>query len=184
MLPHSLYRGCLSVFLAACCCARASAKTLRITSTPPGATIELDEKVVGVTPYEKDFPFGYFQPTVTSFQKRLQHPVRVRLTLSGYVTKELVLTDGPRPWVDGHNHSHDDFWLFKCDEFHFDLVPLPPPDAAVPAGKKLVSGDRTELSQEEVIANVKPAVVVLRALKVSGSGFFVNDSRLIATNAH
>jgi hypothetical protein len=184
VLPLSLIRSCLSVSLLASCCALASAKTLRITSTPPGATIELDENVVGVTPYEQEFPSGYFQRPATSFQKRLQHPVRVRLTLSGYITKELVLTVGPRQWVDLSHHSHGDFWLFKADEFHFDLVPLPLPDVGTPAGRRPVSGERLELSPEQVIARVKPAVVVLLGPNFSGSGFFVNDSGLIATNAH
>ena len=184
MLPHSLYRVCLSVSLLVSCCALAAAKTLRITSSPLGATVELDEKVVGVTPYEQDFPSGYFQRPMTSIQKHLEHPVRVRLTLSGYITKELVLTVGPRQWVGLNHHSHGDFWLFKADKFHFDLVLLPPPDVAASAGKTPVSGERLELSPEGVIARAKPAVVALLAPNLSGSGFFVNDSGLIATNAH
>ncbi|HET6929601.1 MAG TPA: trypsin-like peptidase domain-containing protein [Candidatus Acidoferrum sp.] len=168
-------------------CSLASAKTkktLQITSTPPGATIELDGTVVGVTPYERDFPRGYFKRTLTSFQERLQHSMRVRLTLSGYITKEMVLTEGPRQWVDMRHHSHGDFWLFKADKFHVDLVPLPPPDVSASTGKTAVSGEQLELSPEEVIARVKPAVVVLVAPTLSGSGFFVYDSGLIATSAH
>ena len=184
MSPLSLIRRCLFVSLLASCCAWASAKTLRITSTPPGATIELDDKVVGVTPYEQDFPPGYFQRPLTIIQKRLQHPVRVRLILSGYITKEFLLTVGPRQWVDLSHHSHGDFWVFKADEFHIDLVPLPPSDVGTLPGKKLIPGERLELSPEEVIARVKPAVVVLLAPNFSGSGFFVNDTGLIATNAH
>ena len=184
MFSLSLIRSCLSVSLLVSYCALTSAKTLRITSTPPGATIVLDEKVIGVTPYEKDFPSGYFKRTLTSFQDRLQHSMRVRLILSGYITKEIVLTDGPRQWVDLHHHSHGDFWLFKADEFHFDLVPLPPPDASASTGKTPVPGEQLGVSPEEVIARVKPAVVVLVAPTFSGSGFFVNDSGLIATNAH
>lgn len=184
MLPLSLIRICLVVSLLISSCALASAKTLRITSTPSGATIELDGTVVGVTPYEKEFPSGYFKRPLTRFQARLQHSMRVRLILSGYITKEMVLTEGPRQWVDMHHHSHGDFWLFKADKFHLDLVPLPPPDVSASTGKTAVSGEQLALSPEEAIARAKPAVVALVAPNLSGSGFFVNDSGLIATNAH
>lgn len=100
-------------------------KTLKIVSNPPGATVELDGLVVGKTPYEQDFPSGYFQRPMTAFQKRLEHPMHVRLTLSGYITQEILLTQGPKDWLDLHRHSHGQYWLFKSDEFHIDLPPLP-----------------------------------------------------------
>lgn len=50
----------------------ADAKTLKITSNPSGATVEINGVVVGTTPYEKDFPGGYFSKTVTAFGKRLE----------------------------------------------------------------------------------------------------------------
>ena len=112
-------------------CVCTPAKTLKIASTPPGATIELDGQVVGKTPYEQDFPSGYFQRPMTALQKRLEHPIHLRLTLSGYVTQELVITLGPKDWLDLHRRSHGQYWLFKSDEFHIDLPPLPPsPHAA------------------------------------------------------
>ena len=126
MLPPSSLRACLYVLLLFSCPALASAKTLKIISTPPGATVELEGKVVGVTPYEQDFPSGFFQRPMTSVQKRLEHPVRVRLTLTGYVTQELVLTIGPKDWLDLHRRSHGSYWLFKSDQFQIDLPPLPP----------------------------------------------------------
>ena len=112
---------------------RLMAKTLRITSTPPGATVELDDTVVGITPFEQDFPQGYFRRPFTILEKRLGHPVRLRLTLSGYVTKEVVLTNGPKQWLDLHRNNRGEYWLFKSDEFHFDLLPLPPDTPATQA---------------------------------------------------
>jgi PEGA domain len=112
--------------LAFSCATRAPAKNLKITTNPPGATVELDDKVVGATPFEQDFPSGYFQRPMTILQKRLEHPIHLRLTLPGYITQEILLTLGPKDWLDLHRRSHGEYWLFKSDEFHIDLVPLPP----------------------------------------------------------
>jgi S1-C subfamily serine protease len=41
-----------------------------------------------------------------------------------------------------------------------------------------------ELSLEEIVARAKPTVVYLKGLQNSGTGFFVSDTGIIATNAH
>jgi serine protease Do len=71
---------------------RVSAEKLTITSTPPGATVEINGGVAGTTPFEKDYPGGYFHRTHTSLGARLEHPLVARLNLSGYATKEIPLT--------------------------------------------------------------------------------------------
>ena len=73
----------------------ALAEKLQITSNPPGAKVELDGVMVGTTPFEKDLPGGYFHKTRTTFGTRLEHPMVARISLTGYSTKELTLTDGP-----------------------------------------------------------------------------------------
>src|SRR6266403_5521187 len=75
--------------------ARAFADKLQFTSNPSGATVELDGVAIGTTPCEKDFPGGYFHKTKTSFGARLEHPLVARISLAGYATKELTLTEGP-----------------------------------------------------------------------------------------
>jgi len=55
---------CTAWFLL-CCPSRAAGDKLQITSTPAGATVELDGVAAGVTPLEKDFPGGYFHKTMT-----------------------------------------------------------------------------------------------------------------------
>jgi len=126
VFPTSYCRFCnfMCALLLSCVCA--PAKTLKISSTPPGATVELDGQIVGTTPFEKDFPAGYFQRPMTALQKRLEHPMHLRLTLSGYITQEIVITLGPKDWLDLHRRSHGQYWLFKSDEFQIDLPPLPP----------------------------------------------------------
>src|SRR5437660_2505690 len=73
--------------------------TLRITTTPPGAKVELNGVRVGVTPFEKHFPGGYFRRVKTALGSRLEHPLLARLTLPGYSVRELILTEGPMEWT-------------------------------------------------------------------------------------
>jgi len=139
VIATPLFQLCLILLLLLSCAVPSSAKSLKITSSPPGATIVLDDKEVGVTPYEQDFPSGYFQRPMTALQKRLEHPIRLRLILAGYITQEIQITYGPKDWLDLHHHSHGSYWIFKSDKFHIDLVPLP---SAFPAS--LTSASRND----------------------------------------
>src|SRR6266852_6033572 len=104
--------------------AGAMADKLQITSEPSGATVEIDGVPAGTTPYEKDFPGGYFHKTRTSVGSRLEHPMVARISLSGYATKELTLTEGPMLWISLNGHIHGEYWLLKSDHFHVDLDPI------------------------------------------------------------
>jgi hypothetical protein len=53
------------VSLVSCLPPLSCAESLKITCTPPGATVELDGVLEGTTPFEKDFPGGYFHRTRT-----------------------------------------------------------------------------------------------------------------------
>jgi serine protease Do len=168
------------------CPARVFADTLHITSTPSGATVELNGVVGGTTPFEKDFPGGYFHKTRTSMGSRLEHPVVARISLTGFVSKELRLTEGPMNWISLNGRNRGEYWLFKSD--HFDVV--------LKAVSETFTGDVTakvsdssialspELSLEEVVRQTKPAVVYLKGVDKAGSGFFVTGTGFIATNAH
>src|SRR5437773_11944896 len=89
---------CAALFLLACS-SRAAADKLQITSNPSGATVELDGLAAGTTPFEKDFPGGYFHKTRTSLGWRLEHPMFARISPSGHATKALTLTDGHQDWI-------------------------------------------------------------------------------------
>jgi serine protease Do len=163
-----------------------SAETLKITSSPSGAAVEIDGIAVGTTPFEKEFPGGYFHRTHTVLGQRLEHPMVARLTFPGYATREVSLTVGPMNWVDLHGHNHGEYWLIKSDHFHADLELISAAftgtvaavSAAQPAALSL------ELSLEEIVKRAKPAVVCLKGLSTMGSGFFVTETGVIATNAH
>jgi S1-C subfamily serine protease len=165
---------------------RASADKLQITSNPPGAAVELDGVAAGTTPFEIDYPGGYFHKTRTSMGARLEHPVVARISLAGYVTVEITLTQGPMNWISLNGRNRGEYWLLKTDHFHVDLQPLS--DTFTGGITASVSGARVdlqpELSPDELVRQTKPAVVLLKGLKGSGTGFFVTGTGVIVTNAH
>jgi serine protease Do len=167
------------------------ADTLKITSTPSGASVEINGVTVGTTPYEEQVPGGYFHKTKTALGRRLQHSMIARISLAGYTTKEIQMTEGPTNWVSLKGHNHGEYWLLKLNHFHVDLDPISKVftgniSADIP--KTVEAAGRLDLSSpsslEDVIARSKQAVVRLKGLGKSGSGFFVTEKGVIATNAH
>jgi len=185
MASRSGISMCAVVLLLACP-ARGYAEKLRFTSNPSGATVELDAVAIGTTPCEKDFPGGYFHKTKTSFGARLEHPLVARISLAGYATKELTLTEGPLNWVSLNGRSQGEYWLFKTDHFHVDLQPISEAFTGeiVARVSDASGGVQPELSLEELVRQTKPAVVYLKALDKSGTGFFVTGTGVLVTNAH
>jgi serine protease Do len=185
MASRSELTLCTALVLLACP-TRAIADKLHITSTPPGATVELDGVAAGTTPLEKDFPGGYFHKTRTSMGSRLEHPVVARVSLAGYATKELTLTEGPMNWISLNGRNRGEYWLFKSDHFEVELKPI---SETFTGGITAKLSDSSvamapELSLEELVRRAKPAVVYLKGLDKSGSGFFVTSTGVIVTNAH
>lgn len=163
------------------------ADTLKITSNPSGATVEVDGVVVGKTPYQVKYPGGYFHGTKTIYGSLLQHPMRVRVSLKGFLTKELLLTDGPMERVNTTGKVRQQYYLLKSDHFDFTLEKVEEtltgaPEARAPGAVR--SAARRELPPEEIVQRASPAVVLLRGPQKQGTGFLITDTGVIATNAH
>jgi len=104
----------------------------------------------------------------------MEHPMVARMSLPGYATHEIALTEGPMQWIDLHGRNHGQYWLFKSDHFEVQLeqvgstftgsvtATLTPEAIAL----------RPELSLEEIVRRTKPAVVYLKALDKIGHRLF------------
>ena len=109
-----------------------------------------------------------------------------RLSLAGYSTHEIALTEGPMDWIDLHGRHHGQYWLFKSDHFAVEL------DSVASTFNGSVTAETTAkpvafqplLTLAEVARRSKPAVVCLKSFDGMGSGFFVTETGVIATNAH
>lgn len=184
-MPKSCLFLALSVLILVPSLARAD--KLIITSTPPGATVEIDGVKVGTTPFVKDYPGGYFHRTKTAVGSRLEHPLMARIKLEGFAPKEVQLCDGPAHWRDIHGRDRGEYWTFKISNFEVALVPIAKEftgEVAVKTARNASLELVRDLKLEELVALVKPSVVYLEGSKKSGTGFFVTQTGLIATNAH
>ncbi len=169
------------------CPSTARADKLTITSTPPGATVEIDGVKVGKTPFVKDYPGGYFHRTKTAVGSRLEHPLTARVTLEGFAPKVVALCDGPQQWRDHMGRTHGEYWTFKVSTFEVPLVSIAKEftgEVAVKTARNASVEYTRDLKLEEVVALVKPSVVYLEGSKKSGTGFLVTRTGVIATNAH
>ncbi|MGD0403070.1 MAG: PEGA domain-containing protein [Candidatus Acidiferrales bacterium] len=129
----SLPRSCVSLALlvfSAATSPSSPAETLKVTSSPAGANVEIDGVLMGKTPYQIDYPGGYFHKPHTVFAARLGHPLVVRIYKEGYASQETTITDGPFDWVDMKGHNRGRYWLVKADEVKATLRPVSKSSAA------------------------------------------------------
>ncbi len=122
MQPSRRQSTCASLALLLCLLApRTHAETLTITSSPAGATVEIDGLVAGTTPYETGFPGGYFHQTHTAFGTRLEHSMIVRISKDGYLSQQITLTNGPFEWVAITGRKRGTYFLLKARRFEVRL---------------------------------------------------------------
>ena len=118
-------RPCICALLGAFICMLLAplthAETLKITSDPPGATVEIDALPAGITPYETNLPGGYFHKTHTAFNTRLEHALVARVSKAGYLAQQVTLTSGPFEWIAVTGRHRGNYFLLKSDTFQITL---------------------------------------------------------------
>ncbi|MGA8870885.1 MAG: PEGA domain-containing protein [Candidatus Acidiferrales bacterium] len=125
MQPSRRHCLCASVALLLCLLGpRTHAETLTITSSPKGATVEIDGIVVGTTPYRLKVPGGYFHKTRTIFGQTLQHQMVLRIYEDGYTSQEMKLADGPFEWTALNGRDYGKYWLLKANHVEATLQPV------------------------------------------------------------
>jgi S1-C subfamily serine protease len=166
---------------------RGRSETLNITSSPTGATVEIDGVVVGTTPFRVNYPGGYFHKTKTVIGTRLEHAMVARIYKDGYTVQEVTLTDGPFEWTALNGRNHGRYWLLKTSQIQTTLRAT----SEVFKGSVRTSTNagsivayRPELAAERVVELAGPAIVKLRDSHGWGTGFLVTDTGVIATNHH
>lgn len=187
MLPSR--RHCICASLAAIlllAAPRSFGETLTITSSPPGATVEIDGSVVGKTPYHANYPGGYFHSARTVFGKYLDHEMVARVSMDGYTVQEVTLTVGPFAWLAPNGRPRHLYWLLKTPHVSVKLDRI----SDVITGSVAVDGAdgpvalRAPMSPDRVAALATPSVVRVKGTDGWGTGFFITNTGVIVTNAH
>lgn len=118
------WRAGLCALAAALCFAPQSrAESLSITSSPPGASLEINGVSMGTTPCRIEYPGGYFHKTHLAFSARLDHAMILRISKDGYSTQQIALTEGPFEWVAVTGKHRGNYFLLKSDHFALKLEP-------------------------------------------------------------
>jgi hypothetical protein len=160
---------------------RAHADTLTITSTPAGATVELDGIAVGVTPYRANFPGGYFHKTHSVFGARLNHAMTLRVTKDGYVMQQMNITEGPMDWVALTGRHDGTYFLLKSNHIEVTLVADSGENAGGISGMRAEQGSRAakaSLSQDDTDDSGQPThngVITFRSTP-SGADIYVDGN--------
>jgi len=107
------------------------AESLKVTSTPPGASVEIDGVAVGTTPFHADYPGCYFHKPHAAFSARLEHAIVLRVSKDGYARQQMTLTEGPLDWIGLTGKKHGKYFVLRSDHFELNLEPVRASESAV-----------------------------------------------------
>lgn len=165
----------------------AAAHTLTITSVPSGATVEINGLLVGKTPYVEKVPGSYFHKPHLSLSSRLEYEMVVRVSMEGFASDKITVTEGPFIWRSFEGRPEGLYYLLKADHFQVILTPLKEAFTGAPTistGNSADPPSTPALSPEQIAKQSEPAIVRVEGSGGWGTGFFVTETGVIATNRH
>ena len=96
-------------------------EALKITSEPAGASVEINGTLVGQTPVTLEYPGVFFHKPHTAFGERLGHAMVLKISKSGFVAKQVILSDGPFDWIGLTGKRHGTYFVIRSDHFESKL---------------------------------------------------------------
>jgi S1-C subfamily serine protease len=132
------------------------------------------------------------------FSKYLATPMKLTLSMEGYIPRTLEITSGPYEWFNLERSVRDVYYVITKPDFHLKLDKVgeflganpfaakkdgaPPSEEYKPS--EATEGARSKMSFEEIVKRSLPAVTIVQSSKGSGSGFFILESGIVVTNRH
>jgi hypothetical protein len=90
-------------------------------------------------------------------------------------------------WISLNGRNRGEYWLLKSDHFEVELQAVGQVFTGGVTAKLSSAGNvdlQPEFPLEELVLRTKPAVVYLKGVDRSGTGFFATETGVLATNAH
>lgn len=115
-----LVLGCL-VYVRTC----AANDHVYISTVPAGAKIQINQETSCISPCEIQIAHEEQLVGAQAGLVVLRHVLHVAITLEGYGSKEVELTEGPYLWTAFHKPITGSYWILPCKKFEFVLTPVP-----------------------------------------------------------
>lgn len=121
-------------------------KVLRINSEPPGASVIINGRAQGTTPFEWSIGHWAFDVNKnTLFSKHLSEPINVEIVKDGYRTETLQITRGPFHWHSISNTTHYTYFVINLPFYDLHLRP---------ASRTLTNADVVQMVKGDFAANL------------------------------
>jgi hypothetical protein len=140
-----------------------------ITSTPPGATVSWNRKVIGVTPltYKVD-EYAFNAKKSSVFSKHLAGPVMLHVALEGFQSKDVNITK-ELVWHSLNGRNHFTYFIIEIQNFAFNL------DRISSAPKALTNADVIDLTAAGIGEQI-----IIDKINGAASAFTLETTDLIA----